>query len=125
MHLLQLCVLQDCCRDAVTLDTHNWARDMWQILRDLGYFLPLSVVEIPLIDIATLCRKLEYRQAQPWQGLAVCPRTCPSRGVARVTYQRLMARPAACGGDVLTLRLPVRKLRQLLRFRTVGATTCQ
>ena len=115
---LYCCVLQDCCRDAVTLDTHNWARDMWQILRDLGYFLPLSVVEIPLIDIATLCRKLEDRQAQPWQGLAVCPRTCPSRGVARVTYQRLMARPAACGGDVLTLRLPVRKLRQLLRFRT-------
>ena len=111
-------VLQDCCRDAIVHDIHNWARDLWQSLRDLGYFLPLSVVEIPIIDIDCLSRKLDATRDAAWTGLHVCPRTCPSLGVIKVTYERWMAKPEWSTANLLALRVSARRLRQLLRFRT-------
>ena len=99
-------------------DIHNWARDLWQSLKDVGYFLPLSVVEIPLIDLDCLSRKLDASREAAWAGLHACPRTCPSQGVKKVTYERWMAKPVWSTANIIGLRVPARRLRQLLRFRT-------
>ena len=91
---------------------------MWQALRRVGYFLALSVLEIPTIDIGCLSRKLEEAQAAKWRGLQQCPRTCASQGAMQVTYSAWFQRPAHCNVDVLALRVSPGRLRQLLRFRT-------
>ena len=111
-------VLQDCCRDAVVHDVHNWARDMWQALKRVDYFLALSVLDPPLIDLGCLSRKLAEAEAAKWRGLQQCPRTCASQGVMLVTYNAWFQRPAHCTVDLLALRVSPGKLRQLLRFRT-------
>ena len=111
-------VLQDCCRDAVVGDVHNWARGMWRALAAVGYSLQLSVVEVPVIDLACLHVKLAEAQAAKWSGLQRCPRTCASLGVMLVTYRAWFQRPQRCSADLLSLRVSPRRLRLLLRFRT-------
>ena len=115
---LYYCVLLDSCRDAAAHGVRNWARDMKEALAGVGYFLALSVTEVPVIDLACLGGKLVEGQAAKWRGLQQCPRTCASSGVMLVTYSAWFQRPQHCVTDLLKLRISPRRLRTLLRFRT-------
>ena len=90
-------------------------------LQNLGYSFSLRCDKLDMVDIACvkelLCRQME----QPFQGLDISPRTCPSPIAMLCTYFRWFFRPtyAPCGlpSHVTQIRVSASAVKAFLRFR--------
>ena len=62
---------------------------------------------------------LDAPDRQLWEGVDICPRTCPSEDATLCTYVRWFARPAGLRqpGPLVMQPLSARCMRTLLRFR--------
>ena len=108
----------DCCTAAVVSSQRNWAWSMFKAIRATGYKLGIRVNGLDIIDIAALKQHLTQQQDVIWDGLDVCPRTCPSQKARCCTYFRWFARPVDKHARSL-LNTPVSAacMKGLLRFR--------
>ena len=109
----------DNCYDAVVLGVNNWASAFMRSIRDLGYGFDIRVDKLVPVDMDTAMSLLTRESQKCWDGLGVCPRTCPSKGAQLCTYERWFARPPDLPKHNLFLLLPLgaRRLRAFLRFR--------
>jgi hypothetical protein len=113
----------DACRDAVCHNVRNWAWGMYYSLKAVGYVLTIRVDSMDLIDLSCLIGKLGCHQSRVWDGLDICPRTCPSVGAKLCTYYRWFFPPhrpyslSTRAPHVLRLPLSAGRMRQYLRFR--------
>ena len=112
-------VVLDGCRDAVRGGSRNWVQTFFKGLLRLGYPLTIRLDALPVVDADVLRGLIARRAGAVWQGLHLCPRTCPSEGATRCTYLRWFARPANMSHRLSPLRLPLgaRSVRMFLRFR--------
>ena len=53
-----------------------------------------------------------------WDDLDICPRTAPSQGARKCTYERWFRKPSWAGASPLTLPLTHAAMQRFLRFRT-------
>ena len=108
----------DCCKDAVAASRHNWAWSMFKAIRTTGYELSIRVDDMDTIDIVALRQHLTQQRDAIWDGLDICPRTCPSQKARCCTYSRWFARPLGTHARSL-LDIPVSAacMKSLLRFR--------
>ena len=108
----------DACQAAVTKNVKNWAFHMMKGVRKLGYDLVISASGLTHIDMAKFPQVLADRADSAWQDLNYCPRTCLSHRSRLCTYKAWFARPQGCTRkSVVSLPLPARCIRQVLRFR--------
>ena len=109
------------CPDAVEHNVHNWVFSFMRGLRALGYNFTLTCDQLDMVDVACvkelLCRQLE----QPFQGLDVSPRTCPSPNTMLCTYLLWFARPTYAPHDlprqVTQVHVSASAMKVFLRFR--------
>jgi hypothetical protein len=118
--LHKLVTLSDC-SDAVSHGVRNWAHAFMRGLRDLGYSFIIRCDAMDVVDLGRVQQLLHVRAAQQWQGLHVCPRTCPSPRARLCTYHRWFARPSfapsALPRHAARLQCSAGTLRRFLRFR--------
>ena len=97
---------------------HNWAWSMFKAIRATGYELSIRVDDMDITDIPALRQHMAQQQDSVWDGLDVCPRTCPTHKSRCCTYARWFARPQGKHARVL-LDIPVSApcMKGLLRFR--------
>jgi hypothetical protein len=109
----------DSCYDATKRTVNNWATAVTRSLRDIGYHFVSSCERMAPVDMDRVRYLLGMQCSKPWEGLGVCPRTCPSKNARLCTYERWFARPQDLSKDNMYLTLPVgaRRLRMFLRFR--------
>ena len=108
----------DCCRAAVGCSRHNWAWSMFRAIRATEYELGIRVDDMDIVDITTSRQHITQQQDSVWDGLDVCPRTCPSQKARCCTYARWFVRPPDKHARAL-LDIPVSApcMQGLLRFR--------
>jgi hypothetical protein len=108
----------DCCSAAVASSQHNWAWSMFKAIRATGYELSIRVDDMDVINVSALRQHIAQRRDSIWDGLDVCPRTCPSHKSRYCTYARWFARPHDAHTRTL-LDVPVSAacMKGLLRFR--------
>ena len=108
----------DCCTAAVASAHRNWAWCMFKAVRATGYELGIRIDDLDIIHISALKQHLTQRQDAIWDGLDVCPRTCPSQKARCCTCFRWFARPPDKHARSL-LNIPVSAacMKGLLRFR--------
>ena len=75
-------------------NVRNWAHAFMRGLRDLGYSFTIRADAMDAVDLGRVRQLLHVRAAQQWQGLHVCPGTCPSPRAQLCTYHRWFARPS-------------------------------
>lgn len=109
----------DSCYDATKGTVNNWATAVTRHLRDIGYQFVSSSDRMSPVDMDRVRFLLGMQSSKTWEGLDVCPRTCPSKNAQLCTYERWFARPLGLSKENLYLTLPVggRRLRMFLRFR--------
>ena len=88
-------------------------------LRDIGYHFTIRCDVLELIDVHRVMDLLEQQCLDGWQGLDVCPRTCPSQRAQLCTYERWFARPERVRTPSHLLQQPLSAscMRTMLRFR--------
>ena len=104
--------------DAVVIKVHNW---FWGLKRDLlkydidlvAHLTPLSVV-----DNCSLIANYEAGLRQRFEGVAICPRSCPSVGASYCVYHRYFQRPSWPFADFLQSHVHISLIRDFIRFRT-------
>ena len=107
----------DCCRAAVGSLRHNWAWSMFKAIRATGYELSIRVDDMDIIDIPALRQHMAQQQDSVWDGLDVCPRTCPTHKSRCCTYARWFARPQGKHARVLfDIPASAACMKCLLRF---------
>ena len=111
-------VALDACLAAISQGHRNWAHSMFKAIRGIGYQLTIRCDDLDQIDISALSLMLAQRRDAVWDGLDICPRTCPSLDAKLCTYKRWFVRPADKHARSL-LDLPVsrRCMQRFLRFR--------
>ena len=84
----------------------------------IGYQLNIRCDDLDHIDMSALSLMLRQRRDAVWDGLDICPRTCPSFNAKLCTYATWFARPVEKHARSL-LDLPVsrRCMQRFLRFR--------
>ncbi len=109
----------DDCRDAVRYDVQNWAWSLMRGLLDMGYQFNLRYDTMEPISVKRVLELLRAEASDLWQGIDVCPRTCPSAHAQLCTYERWFARPVGMRRPRALLEQPLtaRSMRCLLRFR--------
>ena len=108
----------DCCTAAVVSSCPNWAWSMCRAIRGTGYELGIRVDDMDVIDITALKQHITQQQASIWDGLGVCPRTCPSQKVRCCTYLRWFARPLdEHARSLLNILVSAACMKGLLKFR--------
>ena len=85
-------LLMDAQCEALLARTHNWVAGLRKACRRVGFVMPLSTERAYCVDIGHVMKLHARQQQQAWEGLGVCPRTCPSQGAAKSKYWRWMAR---------------------------------
>ena len=108
----------DACSSAISQDHRNWAHSMFKAIRGIGYQLNIRCDDLDHMDIPALSLLLRHRRDAVWDGLDICPRTCPSFNAKLCTYATWFARPVEKHARSL-LDLPVsrRCMQRFLRFR--------
>ena len=108
----------DACTAAISSNCRNWAHSMFRAVRGTGYQLNIRCDDLDKILAPALTLMLEQRRDAVWDGLDICPRTCPSVNARLCTYAQWFARPAGRHARSL-LDLPVsrRCMQRFLRFR--------
>ena len=78
----------------------------------------IDLDDMDAIDITALRHFITQRRDAVWEGLDVCPRTCPSVGARLCTYAAWFARPPhKHARSLLDLPLSSRCMQTLFRFR--------
>ena len=108
----------DGCLAAVGSSRRNWAWSMFKAIRATGYELSIRADAMDIIDITALKQHIVRQRDSIWDGLDICPRTCPSKLSRCCTYARWFARPVGMHARSL-LDIPVSAacMKGLLRFR--------
>ena len=111
-------VALDACLAAISQGHRNWAHSMFKAIRGIGYQLNIRCDDLDQIDTSALSLMLAQRRDAVWDGLDICPRTCPSLNAKLCTYKTWFVRPADKHARSL-LDLPVsrRCMQRFLRFR--------
>eukprot|EP00884_Botryococcus_braunii_P023647 jgi/Botrbrau1/9967/Bobra.0012s0062.1 len=116
-HLYAL-ILRDSCFYGVTTRTPTWAGYFMKALIKVGYPYQIDCQAPHPIDMPSLRDLLRRHGRQPWEGLHVSPRLCPSERAQLCTYSRWFNSPSrATLSRLLWLRMSVSKLRVFHRFR--------
>ena len=91
---------------------------MFNAIRGIGYQLVIRCDDLDHIEISALELMLAQRRDAVWDGLDICPRTCPSLNAKLCTYATWFVRRAEKHARSL-LDLPVsrRCMQRFLRFR--------
>ena len=89
------CMALDSCKSAIGPRNRrkNWAGSMYRDVINTGYQLAIRLDDMHAIDITALHHFITQRRDAVWEGLDVCPRTCPSAGARLCTYAAWFARP--------------------------------
>ena len=107
-------------QDAVQLmqvtGTKGWVAGLSKALQTAGYAFQLQ--HLQGIDIGRLQALLTDGRQRVWDDLDICPRTAPSQGARKYTYDRWFRKPSWAGASPLTLPLTHAAMQQFLRFRT-------
>ena len=114
------CMALDSCKSAIGPRSRrkNWAGSMYRAVIDTGYQLAIRLDDMDAIDITALRHFITQRRDAVWEGLDVCPRTCPSVGARLCTYAAWFARPPhKHARALLDLPLSSRCMQTLFRFR--------
>ena len=114
------CMALDSCKSAIGPRNRrkNWAGSMYRAIIDTGYQLAIRLDDMDAIDITALRHFITQRRDAVWEGLDVCPRTCPSVGARLCTYAAWFARPPhKHARSLLDLPLSSRCMQTLFRFR--------
>ena len=112
-------LLMDAQCEALLAGTKNWVTGLRKACRRVGFVMPLSTERAYSVDIGSVM-KLHARQLQQaWEGLGVCPRSCPSQGAAKCKYERWMARTPRQERHlrIFRQRQSWRRMKMYLRFR--------
>ena len=117
--------IMDACLAAISQGHRNWAHSMFKAIRGIGYQLTIRCDDLDQIDISALSLMLAQRRDAVWDGLDICPRTCPSLNAKLCTYKTWFVRPADKHARSL-LDLPVsrRCMQRFLRFRIREGLGC-
>ena len=112
-------VAVDACRDAIVHDVRTWAWALMRGLHAMGYEYTIRCDTLIPVDLANVMLLLDAPALHVWEGVDICPRTCPSENATLCTYVRWFARPAGLRqpGALLMQPLSARCMRQFLRFR--------
>ena len=107
-------------QDAVQLmqvtGTKDWVAGLSRALQTAGYaFQPQHLQGI---DVGRLQALLTDGRQRVWDGLDICPRTAPSQGARKCTYERWFRKPSWAGASPLTLPLTHAAMQRFLRFCT-------
>ena len=91
---------------------------IFKAIRATGYELSIWVDAMGIIDLTALRQHIMRQRHSIWDGLDVCPRTCPSTLSRCCTYAKWFARPPSVHARSL-LDIPVSAacMKGLLRFR--------
>ena len=101
-----------------TIRHGNWAAGVVQQYHHLGMPSPFSFSGIVTLNSLGFPAKPEGRLRKVWDGLHVCPRTAPSKGVKLCTYFAWVFRPSQLRFDPYSeITMPISKLRLLMQFR--------
>ena len=114
------CMALDSCKSAIGPRNRrkNWAGSMYRAIIDTGYQRAIRLDDMDAIDITALRHFITQRRDAVWEGLDVCPRTCPSVGARLCTYAAWFARPPhKHARSLLDLPLSSRCMQTLFRFR--------
>ena len=76
----------DACSAAISQGHRKLAHSMFQAIRGIGYQLVIKCDNLDQIDIPALSLMLTQRRNAIWDGLDICPRTCPSLNDKLCTY---------------------------------------
>ena len=91
---------------------------MFTAIRPTGYELSIRLDNMDVIDIPALRQHIIQQRDSVWEGLDICPRTCPSKGSRCCTYARWFARPPhKHARSLLDIPVSAACLKRLLRFR--------
>ena len=97
---------------------HNWAWSMFKAICAIGYDLSIRVDDMDVIDITAFRQHITQQRVSIWDGLDVCPRTCPSHKVRCCTCATWFARPAdKHARSLLDIPVSAACIKGLLRFR--------
>eukprot|EP00884_Botryococcus_braunii_P003919 jgi/Botrbrau1/13528/Bobra.0347s0012.1 len=111
-------ILRDSCFYGVTTNTPTWAGYFMKALIQVGYPYQIYCQAPHPIDMASLRDLLRRHGRQPWEGLNVYPRLCPTERAQLCTNPRWFNSPSrATLSRLLWLRMSVSKLRDFHRFR--------
>ena len=111
-------VLIDGCVNAEFLGVRNWVWEFQATLEKYGYVVHRSCVSLVPIERSCFQVLLRLELDQPFQGLDVDPRTCPSSGVMCCTYARWFTRPKGLCKSFLNVPVPISLVRRFIQFRT-------
>ena len=115
---LYKCIALDACRAAITSNVRNWAWAMFKGIRDMGYDMVISAIDMVHLDVRRICQLLDDKVNALWHDLDCSPRTCPSSKARLCTYNAWCARPDSCRKkSYVNLPLSASRLRQVLKFR--------
>ena len=120
------CMALDSCKSAIGPRNRgkNWAGSMYRAVIDTGYQLAIRLDDMDAIDITALRHFITQRHDAVWEGLNLCPRTCPSVGARLCTYAAWFARPPhKHARSLLDLPVSSRCMQSLFRFR-MGVHIC-
>ena len=121
---LYKCMALDSCKSAIGPRNRrrNWAGSMYRAIIDTGYQLAIRLDDMDTIDITALRHFITQRRDAVWEGLDLCPRTCPSTRARLSTYAAWFARPPhKHARSLLDLPLGSKFMQTFLRFR-MGVT---
>ena len=91
---------------------------MFRAVRATGYELGIRADDMDIIDITAFKQHITQQRDSVWDGLDVCPRTCPSHKARCCTYFRWFARPPdKHARSLLDIPVSAACLKGLLRFR--------
>ena len=106
-------------QDAVQLmqvtGAKGWVAGLSHALQTAGY---ASAAAASGIDIGRLQALLRDGRQRVWDGIDICPRTAPSQGARKCTYERWFREPSWAAASPLTLPLIHAAMQRFLRFRT-------
>ena len=114
------CMALDSCKSAIGPRNRrkNWAGSMYRAIIDTAYQLAIRLDDMDAIDITALRHFITQRRDAVWEGLDVCPRTCPSVGARLCTYAAWFARPPhKHARSLLDLPLSSRCMQNLFSLR--------
>ena len=90
---------------------------MFKAIRATGYELSIRVDDMDTIDITALRQHVAQQRDKIWEGLDICPRTCPFEKSRRCTYARWFARPPdKHARSLLDVPISASCMKGLLRF---------
>ena len=107
-------------QDAVQLmqvtGTKGWVAGLSRALQTAGY--AFQAEHLQGIDVGRLQALLTDGRQRVWDGLDICPRTAPSQGARKCTYEQWFRKPSWAGASPLTLPLTHAAMQRFLRFCT-------